>query len=578
MERPLCALLYGSFALLALCSCTSSFAAPTSAPMSRTPQVTTTRTLSPTATGTATATPTPLPTATAWGGGGTILISYSTCADDWCQPSDRFTTARVPTLRTHIDNNYDPPPIVVDSMRQLLDVSPDHRSQLYSEGQLLYVSGLDGSQPVKVADNLEWSYGANAYWLRSGEIAYIGADGGHKYIYLVNSDGSGQRTVTGPRDNPYQLLPSANPTGVLWESGWREAKGIISEGLRWTPVKGNTTSKLGFGRLSAVSPIVPEVAIVAGSHDAGPLTKYTLLLVDALTMESREVSLPFGGRYINLGDLAWTPDGRHLLLHTTLSCEPDKLSCDIQLLQVDLEGNLIHSFDTRPIQLRTFSPDGKLILAWKEWQSSPPSGDRLGVDLVSYDLETGSARRATLRFDRGGMVRRAIWLPAGAYPALPNPTPVPTWTPGPSPTARILLAPIAEYPEPVMWNMINDAILPIIDDRAFQRDAMGSDPLMSDFFPMSAGRRTIVHRTFLAIPLEQTCAFVMRQYPVYGWADESDRNRVLARLVQMLGNPDPRHDYPYCPNFDPAQNSSLDLRSTTTPAPQPTRVPVDPGP
>jgi len=50
---------------------------------------------------------------------------------------------------------------------------------------------------------------------------------------------------------------------------------------------------------------------------------------------------------------------------------------------------------------------------------------------------------------------------------------------------------------------------------------------------------------------------------------------VLIRFVDLLGNPDPESELPYCPNFDPAKNPNLPATATATR--RPTATPADLG-
>jgi len=265
---------------------------------------------------------------------------------------------------------------------------------------------------------------------------------------------------------------------------------------------------------------------------------------------------------------------------------------------IDLEGKEVRGL---PEQLADagghpwrYSPDGKLLYRVLPWESC----------LWALDLRTPKSECYQVHLPGDASLGSAVvWSPAGISWLPPGdrlpfgPTPSPTQTPGPTRTRMPSRTPAptqkVDYGLLAWQNLYWDALRPIFFDSAFQRDLqeaasiLHSDPYIRTHFPQS-GIEVFQGMTFIwgvelnaedfyEIPLEETCSFVQRHYKRYGWPDQPDRNLVLVHLVETLGNPDSVSEYPYCANFDPAQNSDLGLLPTVTPTRRPTGTPADPG-
>ena len=139
------------------------------------PQSTTTPTSQPTATPTQTPTSTPTPTPTPMGGSSTVLLGFLNCRGFPCFTWDGGTTIRVDLETGETD-------LLGEGKYILEDISPDGKSLLVSESTNLYVTDLDGNNPILIASYFLDTIEIAAFWMSSGEITYIGFEGQQRYI------------------------------------------------------------------------------------------------------------------------------------------------------------------------------------------------------------------------------------------------------------------------------------------------------------------------------------------------------------------------------------------------------------
>ncbi len=111
--------------------------------------------------------------------------------------------------------------------RLLPDVFMEHYS-ISSDGQrvaylkldgaghsTLWIAPLDGSAPPRLLSSLD---SVRALFSPSGEVFFVGGDGGTKYLYRVNADGSGlQKIVPDPMLFLYDISPDGKAFAA-WES------------------------------------------------------------------------------------------------------------------------------------------------------------------------------------------------------------------------------------------------------------------------------------------------------------------------------------------------------------------------
>jgi len=107
----------------------------------------------------------------------------------------------------------------------MIGVSPDYKNILVLNSfntdisELSVIDVSDGSI-TKLASNVFGRFGKSAYWYDNDLIAFIGWDQGSKYIYTIQSDGSGLKKLSENNLRPLFINPSSAETGVCFWGGF----------------------------------------------------------------------------------------------------------------------------------------------------------------------------------------------------------------------------------------------------------------------------------------------------------------------------------------------------------------------
>lgn len=366
---------------------------PTSAQDTLVPSsaLTKTPTLSPTSSPTLTSTTIPSPTPTPRGGSVAVLAGNLDCQGHSCVGSTFLINLDTGRKKLIGGENY-----------LLEDISPDNQALLLSEGTNLYITDLLGNVPVLLSSNFvghsdRIPLDSTAYWLNSGEIVFVGNEGSQRDIYLVNPDGSDLRSISKSSLVPHDLKRTQG-FGVIWEEGWIEPKGFVSQGLLWMSLNDETIIPLDHANSIAVSPMGDYLVYTDGiSQDQN------LIILDLQTKESRQITPPFvSDNPSGINKIIWFPDGQNLLVIHNI-CRPlgggNSICDEYQVQMIDLEGNEVKEFPDyfSLYNQLTWSPDGHhlLIDGWKIFDI-----DTFSLEILSVDI----------------FAKRLFWVPSDTYP------------------------------------------------------------------------------------------------------------------------------------------------------------------
>ena len=142
---------------------------------------------------------------------------------------------------THTSN------LVLDNYA-LHGISPDGSKWLVSQGKQLFVTDLDGSNPVLLSSSLDVGRGKGgftAYWIPEIDtIVFRGVEDKKIRYFAIQPDGKGLKAVTPSRYGAISSLPVLYDEGIFWEEGKTDSRNYFSYGWRWTKLDGSETKKL----------------------------------------------------------------------------------------------------------------------------------------------------------------------------------------------------------------------------------------------------------------------------------------------------------------------------------------------
>lgn len=400
--------------------------APSNTPFP-TPSSTSTLTPSPSATKTIRPSPTPRPTATPFGGADSLFLGFWECKSTGCQPRTRLWDDGK-ALRLNLQTGEMAP--IGETGYMLEDVSPDGHSLLMSDWTNLYVTDLLGDNPVLIATNLLDTAEIAAYWLTSGDIAFIGTHDSESFVFLVSPDGTNLRPITDADKKPIALIPTRYSNGITWEEGWISGERHYTEGLRITSLEGELLLELPNAWILDTSLSGDSIAYIESIHFQVVPGKYktrnSTWILDLTNLSVREISIPNLDENAILRKFKWTPDGQKAIVVLAI-CRPvsaSRSTCDeYRSILIDLEGNLTKELPEQFDYAWTtwfWSPDGKHLFTYRI-----ASHDRINLFVDLYNLDIGSLeipessayfQYIRKEFDRLLFLKRILWVEEDPYP------------------------------------------------------------------------------------------------------------------------------------------------------------------
>lgn len=371
-----------------------------------TPSSTTTPTPTPTSTSTPTSTPTltPTPTPTPIGGGSGFLVYGTVSCPATSRPYCIDPSIHILNLDTQQST------LVIDH-HTLQGVSPDGtRLLIADEAKKLYLVNLDGSNPIFLHNNYQWS----AAWLPGTDwIAFIASEGSQPQAFIIHPDGTGLTQVTESTIGVVSVQPVFDG-GIYWEEG----NSTHTTGYSWTKLDGSETRK-------SIRNSYGWVYTSDGTYGAyqyfDPVT-WEQFLVITKTAGSELVSIlgEIIADFFELPDATgywirpngWTPDNKELLVSGG-TCNV-RNECEEKVFRFSRNGEILGEFAPEVgdwsvqdhLLPYPWSPDGRSFLIYQYDQVSGL------LPFLIYHLDTGKIELVDLKLDQDTFSRSIFWLPA----------------------------------------------------------------------------------------------------------------------------------------------------------------------
>jgi len=365
-----------------------SLIAPTStATITPTITPTLTPTFTPTLTPTLTHTPSPSPTATPDPYGEARLVIF----DKWVHP--RASGVYLAGI------DQEQPNLITETGYYLVDISPDFKKILISNGTSLEVFDYVTKEKIVLTTRLNNSY-QTAYWSKSDNlIVYIAwDDSGQNQIYTVNPDGTNTKQITpmNSKLKPFILFPF-NGNNIYWQKGEQRSDNLYLSGIYFSTKDSVSVEEefilQGFSIRDNNFVFSPSGALIA----VGPLFGEPLYLISMDQKEKTKIfTRTITGNSIGPMEWRWSPSSRSILIddfnnNQSYIYDTDNLS----LIQ------LPHEVDSQTCYFIAWSPDETKLLA-----RFYPSGAT-----ALFDLKTMEFIPLSIKLPQEGYTRKAFMIP-----------------------------------------------------------------------------------------------------------------------------------------------------------------------
>lgn len=369
--------------------------------------LTPTFTLTLTPTSIPTATLTPSPTSTPIGGGLGQLVFGARHCKTW--PSCDFSIYKY-DLQSRQSS-------LLFKGFQLVGISPDGNKLLVSKvAQIspqtfeLYITNLDGSNPILLHDNFDISM---PKWLSKTDwIAFIAFESRKSQVFIIHPDGTGLTQVTHSTFGVIDILSVVNE-GIYWEEGYKTDKGIYHRGYRWTKLDGSETKKFDNWQNATISSDGNYVAYINPlCFEMGGSCSITISKVDGsgvVTVSPEDLNLPLNK--IFFFDVAWLPNNEDFIVEVYL-CNSE---CETRYFLFSLSGKLLSELPPKVPWIPKFlgmdtwlwSPDERSFI-FADYQKTD-TGYR--IHNMLYEMDTEQVKAIEFGLVPELDVYQIFWLP-----------------------------------------------------------------------------------------------------------------------------------------------------------------------